>query len=57
LFEARYQTFLDPSSITLTAEERVFDGTPPSLREANLADVSDRIEKTQFQGYWPYRRP
>jgi len=54
--EWRYKTFLDPSSLTLTVEEKVFDVTPMSnWREANLDDISQRVEKKELQGY--YRRP
>jgi phosphatidylserine/phosphatidylglycerophosphate/cardiolipin synthase-like enzyme len=55
LADWRYQTFLDPSSITLTAEERVFDGT--AWREARLDDVVTRLERSHVASYWPYRRP
>jgi phosphatidylserine/phosphatidylglycerophosphate/cardiolipin synthase-like enzyme len=61
LGDLRYARFLDPSSLTLNVEEKVFDVIPPAVtpavREANLDDISKRIEKTRSQGYWPYRRP
>jgi phosphatidylserine/phosphatidylglycerophosphate/cardiolipin synthase-like enzyme len=56
LFGMKYNSFLDPSSVTTDVEENVADGTAKG-REATLADIVNRLERDRVGSFWTYRHP